>query len=384
MILDPIELLVDLVRIPSVNPAFGGGGGEREIVAFVFDVLQQMGAEPRLQHVDGERANVLGFLPGNVDATLVFEAHLDTVPMPLEPCPVRVESDRVWGRGACDTKASAAAMLVAMQRLAADDAPRPNIMFAGVVDEEFVMRGAEALIELIGHVDGIVIGEPTNLEPIRAHNGILRFDLIVHGVTAHSSKAHLGTNAITAVAKVALALDERLGALYVTQPHVLTGPGSLTATEVVGGTAPNVVPDRCVLRFDRRLTPSDSAAAALADVRAVLADLESVGIASTLSDPWLDLASVETDAAHPLVTITEAACTTVTGRTVKAVGVPYGTDACKLTGMAGIPSVIVGPGSIDQAHAPIEWVEVREVLLAVDLYADIARRAATAFEKGTR
>lgn len=375
--LDPVQLTLDLVRIPSVSPDLSADGGEATIVRHVAGLLEQIGIQPELQPVDGQRCNVIGVLPGTAPGMLVFEAHLDTVPMPTVPCVPRLEDGRVWGRGACDTKASVAAMLTALEQLTTDPRPRPTVVFAGVVDEEYVMRGAAALADRLAGADGIVIGEPTNLRPVRAHNGCLRFEVRVRGITAHSSKAYLGRNAIVDAARLVVALEEQLGVALLSRPHVLTGSGLLTATEISGGTAPNVVPDACTVRFDRRLTPGETPASALEEVDAVVTALgASHGLVADRRDPWLLLPSVEMTPGHPLVTLAEAACSDALGEPVRSSGVPYCTDANVLTGQGQIPSIVLGPGSIDQAHAPVEWVDAEEIRRAVPLYASIAHRAA--------
>lgn len=369
---DVVELTRELVALDSVNPSLTPGSGEAAVMQRVAAVLEDIGITPELQHVDEGRANVIGVLPGSSPEVLVLEAHLDTVPMPLVPCPPRIEDGRIWGRGACDTKASIAAMLVAVQALSRSDRPRPTVVFAGVVDEEYVMRGAEVLAAAMPNVDGIVIGEPTSLRPVRAHNGCVRFDIAVRGETAHSSKAHLGTNAIVAAARLVVALEDELSTKLAARAHVLTGSGLLSATQITGGTAPNVVPDLCTVRFDRRLTPGETLEQALQEVDGIVEALRTEhGVDATRESPWLRLPAVEMPDGHPLVGVAERACAEVLGQQSPASGVPYCTDANILTGHGSIPAVVVGPGSIDQAHAPVEWVEVGEVRQAVDVYLSI-------------
>ncbi|MDI1290966.1 MAG: M20/M25/M40 family metallo-hydrolase, partial [bacterium] len=193
---DPVQLTADFVAVASVNPDLAGGPGENDLGEQVMEFLTRIGADVESDEVEGGRANVMGVLPGDIDRLVVLEAHLDTVPMPVVPLPVGVSNGKLWGRGACDTKASVAAMLVAMEQIAMQRGPRPTVMFAGVVDEEYVMRGAQVLASRISHADAVIIGEPTRLRVVRAHNGCVRFDIQVHGRTAHSSRATLGRNAI--------------------------------------------------------------------------------------------------------------------------------------------------------------------------------------------
>ncbi|MDI1291079.1 MAG: M20/M25/M40 family metallo-hydrolase [bacterium] len=321
------------------------------------------------QGVAGDRCNVLGTLPGDLDYTVVLEAHLDTVPMPSLIAPSGVASGRLWGRGSCDTKASMAAMLVAIETISASRASRPTVIFAGVVDEEHAMAGSRALIDRLAGVDAIVVGEPTSLRIVRAHNGCLRFEIEVLGRAAHSSRATIGRNAILDASRVVIALQDLLGRRLENQPHALTGVGLITPTIVAGGVAPNIVPDSCRLQFDRRVLPGETTASVLDEIDFILEALRAeFGIDSRRSDPWLDLPAVEVAEEHDLVQSALAACHLQLDPCASAIGVPYGTDASIFAGVAGIPSIVVGPGSIDQAHAQEEWVNLAEIRHAVDLY----------------
>ena len=372
-ITDPVQLTQEFVAVDSVNPDLAESAGEAQMAERVAQLLQALGAQVETQQVVGGRANVLGVLPGDLDSFVVLEAHLDTVPMPVVPLPVGIANGRLWGRGSCDTKASIAAMIVAMQQIAGQRGPRPTVMFAGVVDEEYVMRGAQVLSQRIPRAASLIIGEPTSLRVVRAHNGCVRFDIEVHGRTAHSSRATLGRNAILDASRLVLELNERLGAKLEAAPHPLTGAGLLTAAMINGGTAPNVVPDSCIVRFDRRMVPGETIPQALAEVDAVLAQLfEDFGLRATRSDPWLELPAVEMSEDHPLVQAGLSACTHPGGGSPPhAEGVPYCTDANILTGHAALPSIVLGPGSIDQAHSPEEWVDVQEVRDSVALYVNL-------------
>ena len=165
----------------------------------------------------------MAVLPGAEGAPrLLLEAHTDTVPQPEQRrSAVRVDGDRLTGRGACDTKGSCAAMLAAVAQLAREDVPHATVVFAAVVDEESGMAGSRALARGGPAVDYAVVGEPTSLRPVRAHNGVVRFALVAHGEAAHTSQAHLGVNAISAAARALTAIDATLTAR---RPHPLTGP----------------------------------------------------------------------------------------------------------------------------------------------------------------
>lgn len=374
--MDPVELLEALVRIDSANPSMGGPG-EHEVVARLDEILRGLGLEVRTpEGVDG-RPNLIATLPGSPGApTLLLEAHLDTVAMPDGGLPVSLTGDRLIGRGACDTKGSAAAMVAAMAALADSGGERATVVFAGAVDEEVAMGGSRALVDQLPPVDAAVIGEPTSLEPVRAHNGLARFTIETTGRSAHTSRAHLGINAIAAAARVVGVLDERLLPLLRERAHALTGPALVTPSVIHGGVAANIVPDRCRLIVDRRLAPGEDPDAALAEIDALLDGLRAGGDQITREPPAVLLGAVETPADDPVVRLAETSVDAVLGRPMPAGGVPYGTDASNLSLIGGIPCVVLGPGSIDQAHTDHEWVAIEEVRLAAAVYAEMARRLA--------
>lgn len=372
--MDPVELLEELVRVNSVNPAMGGPG-EHEIIGRLTELLGDLGLQVSTPEVVDGRRNLLATLPGSSGApTLLLEAHLDTVAMPEEGLAVRQSEDRLVGRGSCDTKGSAASIIAAMAELMGSGEERATVVFAGVADEEDRMLGSRALVDQLPPVDAAVIGEPTSLEPVRVHNGLARITIETHGRAAHTSRAHLGVNAISAAARVVASLEEHLLPRLKARAHPLAGPALLTPAVIGGGVAPNIVPDRCRLLVDRRLAPGENPEAALAEIDQLLEGLRERGDRITRSPPWVLLEAVETPADHPVVRLAEESVEAVLGRPVTAGGVPYGTDASNLSGVGGIPCVVLGPGSIDQAHTDDEWVPLEEVRRAAVVYAEMARR----------
>jgi acetylornithine deacetylase len=374
--LDPVELLEQLVRIDSVNASMGGTG-ERAMVEAVARILVDIGCEVQTYDVpSADRPNVVATLPGrDTGRTLLLEAHMDTVAMPREPGPVRRVDGRLYARGACDTKGSAAAMLAALSRLARHD-DRPTVVFAGVSDEEAAMTGSRALLEQLPAVDAAIVGEPTSLRPVRAHNGMLRFRIIARGTAAHTSRAHLGVNAIAAAARVVLAIQDELLPELQQRSHPLAGPALVTAAMIDGGVAPNLVPAWCAVHVDRRLAPGEDAAEALAGIDALLAAARARGDDVSREEPTIALPAVETAADDPLVAAAEAVVSAELGQAIVAGGVPYGTDASNLSGVGGITCVVLGPGSIDQAHTDEEWVDIEEVVAASRIYEALVLRPA--------
>lgn len=371
--MDVVGLLEDLVRIDSVNASLGGGG-EAEVSERVAHELRDMGAAVSTLPVPGVGVNVVGVLEGATEGPIVMlEAHLDTVPLPPDGLEMRRTDGRLYGRGSCDTKGSAAAMLAALRSLAAAGSLPGTVVFAGVADEEASMQGADALLHQVPRVDAVVIGEPTSLKPVRAHNGFARIRVVTHGRAAHTSKAYLGVNAVLVAARVLQALERDLLPRLADRRHPLAGPALLTASVIKGGTAPNIVPDRCEILLDRRISPSEDAQEALAEIDAVLDRLRADGDEITREEPFVLLPGVETPEDDVVVTAAVDACADVFAERVAPEGVPYSTDACQLSGRGGIPSVILGPGSIDQAHTDDEWVALEEVERAAEVYERLCR-----------
>ena len=370
---DVIDLLSQLVQIPSINPTLNSQGSEVAIVEFCASILAARGFEVELIPVSPGRTNVLGWIRGGKDGLLVCESHLDTVPESQESCNFNIFEGKMFGRGACDTKASGAAMIVALEKLAAEFPfeERPTMVFAGSIDEEAMMTGAVALLPTLQKASMIVVGEPTELIPLRAHNGILRFNLTVIGETAHSAIAGAGSNAIVNAAKLISAFEECKPDLLIHAKHHLTGQGNLTLTHISGGVATNMVPDICELKFDRRLVPGENIDEVLRVIDLFLDECRSEGINVVRSEPTVSRKPMELDAQHRLVTTAESACLHFHGKPVTARGASFCTDASVFSGEASIPCIILGPGNIAQAHVPDEWIDLAEVEAAVGVYFEL-------------
>jgi acetylornithine deacetylase/succinyl-diaminopimelate desuccinylase family protein len=366
-------LLEHLIRFDSVNPSLDpNGGGESAIGAYVADFCRERKIDCQLQNVDGERRNVLASIAGSGDERLLFVAHLDTVPArgwarnPFEPY---AADSRLYGRGACDTKASLAVMLTALDSIKRDR-PRATIVVAGSIDEEYRKIGARALGQIEPRFTAAVVGEPTDLEMVVAHKGSVRWQIETSGRAAHTSMPQTGVNAIEAMAEVILRLKE-LDAALRSRPDPLTGPPSLTVSLIEGGTDICTVPAHCVISVDRRLVPGECPTAAFAEVNALLRDVmekdPSISV-KPVSAPTKDL-PVRAPLETRLIQVAQKACARF-AETGKPRGVPYGTDASELSA-AGIPCVILGPGSIEQAHTVDEYVEVAQLEKAFEIYRDI-------------
>lgn len=372
-----IQTLASLVRINSINSSYEGGPGEREVATWVRGFFEQRGIDVWEQEVFPGRPNVIARLPGrDPSRRVILEAHTDTVSvqgMSIPPFEPRVENGKLYGRGSCDTKAGLAAMMHAVASVhEAGNQPPCEVWLAAVVDEEFSYRGVVKLCEgLTGHA--ALIAEPTGLRAVIASKGVLRWRIVVRGKAAHSGKPHLGVNAITHMARVILALEEdhqRLAA----RVHPLLGPATVNVGVIRGGVQVNFVPDTCSIEIDRRLLPGETVAGTLAHYQGLLDDLKAQHpmLDAVMEPPMLTDEALETAAGSAPAQLASALLTEM-GLDGELCGVPFGSDASKLS-RQGIPSLVFGPGSIDQAHAAVEFVDLAEVERAFEFYRNFILR----------
>ncbi|HVU35637.1 MAG TPA: M20 family metallopeptidase [Opitutaceae bacterium] len=368
------DLLARMVAFPTVNPALGGPvGGESQLAANLEAMARSWGLITRRGPVGATGAfNLLVTAPVLAGAEWVmFESHLDTVGvegMSVPPFQLTAGDDRLYGRGACDTKGSGAAMLWALKTFAGDPDRRRNAGIAFVVDEEAGMTGAQAFaaseLRALPRLRGIIVGEPTRLRPVTAHNGAVRWRSITRGVAAHSSDPTLGRSAISGMLRVVAALEEKFIPLA-TATHPLTGRAAASINVIRGGSAVNIIPDHCEILCDRRIVPGESPAVVLAQRDAAVAGLE-------VEHDRVDIAPpLAPEAAAPLFQWIQPALTAA-GLRSDATGAPYATDGGHYAA-AGAPTIVLGPGDIAQAHTRDEWLDRGELNRAVALYLAILR-----------
>ena len=366
--------LADLVSINSVNPHYPAGAGEGALAEYIAGYLRKNSIPCEFQTVFAGRPNVIARLDGGQGGrTLVLEAHMDTASalgMTREPFrPVR-EGNRLYGRGSCDTKGGLAAMLHALKALR-DAQVRLNtsVVFVATVDEEYSFRGVAKFLEKGIKADGAIVAEPTDLETVIACKGALRWRLRTRGETAHSSKPHLGVNAIAKMAKVIFAMEESLPGIFQTRQHPLLGSPTVNVGIIHGGVQVNQVPDSCTIEIDRRLVPGETKESVWSEFAGLLAELRAHDpeLEVEMEPPLLEDYPLETAASERIVQVVSKISQELRGDN-RVVGVPYGSDASKLA-RAGIPSIILGPGSIDRAHAADEYVELDQVALAAEINA---------------
>ena len=379
---ESVRILQDLVRIPSVNPMGeddpGPQEGEAAVADYVETWLLEAGVDVERQEVLPGRPNVIGRMARRPGApTLVFEAHTDTVPttnMRIEPFEPAVTDGKLYGRGACDTKASLAAMLVAFRCLAESrDRPDVNLVLAATIDEEYRFRGILHALENGLAADFAVCGEPTGLRVVVAHNGAVRWRIHTTGVSTHSSRCDEGVNAIYRMAKVICALEEFHETELRSRPaHRLVGSPSLNVGHVQGGQTVNTVPGSATIELERRVIPGETTETAHREVLDYLAAHPKIEFELDHETPFNCSGPMEISENEPIVKAAVDACAGTVGRAAP-VGMRFGSDAARMA-RAGIRCLVLGPGDILKAHSPDECVETEQVEAAARIYEETARR----------
>ncbi|MGK9168398.1 acetylornithine deacetylase [Inquilinus limosus] len=367
------EILADLVAIPSVCRTANGA-----IVDYVRACLAEHGvAATVLPGPEGDRSNLFATIgPAEVPG-MILSAHLDVVPAAPEgwtghPFTLRRDGDRLFGRGAVDMKGFVACVLASVPALIAARLPRP-VHIALSYDEEVGCVGVRHMIDRLPRLCapplGCIVGEPTGLRPVLRHKGKIARRVRVRGRAGHSSRPDLADNAIHLAAELIVKVRDEARRLEAEGPFDdrFAPPVSTLQVGVVGGgTGVNIVPAECVFDLEARAIPGTDPAElwepiarfAEARVAAMRAEGRSVAVESeTLSlYPALDLADD-----HPLAALAEAI-----SEQPRQAAVSFGTEA-GLYQQAGVPAVVCGPGDIDRAHKPDEFITRVELASGVTM-----------------
>jgi acetylornithine deacetylase len=368
------ELLSQLVAIDSVNPDLvPGGAGEAEIARFVADWLVNAGLEVSLEEAAPGRPNMIAVARGTGGGrSLMLNAHMDTVGVagmetPFQP---RIRDNRLYGRGAYDMKGSVAACMLAMAAVRRMGLPG-DVIFSGVVDEEYASIGTQAVVDH-WRADAAIVTEPTEMQLCIAHKGFVWLDIETIGRAAHGSRYDLGVDAIAKMGKILVELETLDHRLRSWQAHPLLGTGSLHASLITGGQELSSYPERCVLQVERRTLPGET-------LDLVEQQFESAVKQVLDTDPTFQ-AQVRTTLTRaafqivpdaPIVATVREQAATIIGHSPPEIGVPFWMDSALLAS-AGIPTVILGPGG-EGAHAVVEWVDLADVAKCAEIYTAAAK-----------
>jgi succinyl-diaminopimelate desuccinylase len=339
-------------------------------------ILTDLGADIRVVRSEEGRPSVVARLGSGERPRLAWNGHLDTVPAgdpstwSSGPFEGEVVDGRLVGRGACDMKGPIAAALAAVAALR-----RAGLSLAGtldlhlVADEELAGTHGTRVLRDEGLLDqdAAIVGEPSEMEIALAERGGAWVTAVAHGKAAHGSQPHLGVNAILTMSRFLLRLPEALP----DRVHPLVGAPTVNVALVTGGSAPNVVPDRCEVEIDRRIVPGEEdPEEVLAPFRRLVEDLVAeqpeTHIEISLKD-WTEAAETTGDSA--IASSIRDAIAAETGSPPPFVGFTGITDARFYINDAHIPTVIAGPGSLSLAHTANESIGVDEMVAAARAYA---------------
>ena len=397
MALDVVKTLCSLVAIPSVNPMGRDDTGDEFYEYRMTDRLEEIFTELGLaferQAIAPKRCNIVARVDGS-ERLLVFEAHQDTVPvdgMTIPPWEPSVRDGRVYGRGACDIKGGMAAMLTAVSRLAEErPAGMPTVIMACSVNEEHGFSGASDIASLWKSgesplvpraPDAVIVAEPTLLNVVVAHKGVARWRIHTGGRAVHSSTPHLGENAIYHMARVLHHLEEYARDVVPTLgQHRLLGGPTISVGIIQGGISVNTVPDACMIEIDRRVLPGEDPLAARRHVIAYLESKLDKSVPITHEEPFIASGGLADDANGQLASAVRRIASGC-GSPAELIGVPYGTNAPAFNAIH-CPTIVFGPGSIEQAHTKDEWRAIDQLEQAAEIYYQIARQGIASTSPG--
>lgn len=365
------KLLFDLVCINSANPDHSAlfAAGEEKIGDFIADYFSGFGIECEKSIVEGARANILARVEKNVlskgkTRNILLCSHLDTVYIEgMEFNPVKKDKN-IYGPGSCDTKASLASMIIALVNYRLLKERKANVYFLGAVGEESRHLGIKSFLknnDLARSIDFCIIGEPTDLNVGIAHKGSLRLVVKTIGRNAHGSMPELGLNAINMMAAFIKETYESILPKYNKIKNTLLGYPTLNIGVINGGKAFNIVPESCYIEIDRRVIPEETLADVISDFQRAINRLKekidnfNAEILPVIDYiPFLDIHEKNTD-----LNLFQETCKKYKHDITK-MGMPYATDG-GFTSEASIPTIVFGPGNINNCHRLKEFVSIDEL-----------------------
>jgi acetylornithine deacetylase len=363
-----IELLETLVAFPSVSRH-----PNLEIVSFIAAYLQRNGVEAHLVYDDsGQRANLFATIGPDVAGGVVLSGHTDVVPTTgqewaLPPFELTARDGLLYGRGTTDMKGFLASALA----VAADAAARPlarPLHLAVTYDEEPGSLGAPDLARFMTDLairpEAVIVGEPTGLRPVAGHKGGLELITRIEGFACHSSDPRKGVSALEHAMRF-IAEIEKLGrelAASAPADSAFDPPAStVNVGRLEAGTARNIVAGSARFDWEVRLAPPDDAETVFARIQRLVDEQLLPEMRSRFADARIE---TEVEAAYPGLDVVPDGSAIALARRLTGEGghevVAFGTDAGCFQ-RAGLPTVVLGPGHIDQAHRPDEFIAVAEL-----------------------
>ncbi len=373
-LINNLKQLIALPSISSADPALDTSN--QPVIDFLAEQLSDLGFSIEIQPVDDNKANLIATL-GSGPGGLILAGHTDTVPYDdtqwvSDPFTVTERDNRLYGLGTTDMKGFFAVALEAISQVLnqQSDLQQPLILLA-TADEETSMAGARALAAA-GKPKAryAVIGEPTDLKPVRMHKGVMMESIALEGRSGHSSNPALGHSALDAMHKVIgelMQLREQWGRQYQNPAFEVILP-TLNLASVHGGDAPNRICRHCELRFDVRLLPGmDNSDVRRSIQQCVHKVLEGSHISPTFESLFEGVSAFLEPETSELVQFAEQ----LTGH--QAISAGFATEAPFMQQL-GMQTIVMGPGSIDCAHQANEYLPLVQIEPGVDLLKSLIQR----------
>jgi putative selenium metabolism hydrolase len=376
---DVVRFLRELIALPS--PSRGEEAVARRVVA-EMEVLGYHDAR-----ID-PMGNAVGRI-GDGAVKLLLDAHMDTVGIgdqsawPHDPFEGKVENGVVFGRGASDNKGALAAQVYAGKLIAErglDGADVSVYIVGTVMEEDCDGLALGYVIESLGGVNLVVLGECTNLGVYRGHRGRMEMKVTTKGLSAHASAPERGVNAVTAMAPIVLditSLNSRLAT------DAFLGKGSIAISKIECETASlNAIPDSCTIYVDRRLTEGETRDSAVAELESIARGTEAMVEVLEYSEPSYTGLVLPTDkyfptwvleSDHALVRAGVEAAQAALGRTPTVDKWTFSTNGVASAGRLGIPTIGFGPSEETWAHTVLDQCPVADLVAAMAFYAALPR-----------
>ena len=366
-LLSMIDTLISTPSVSSADPSLNQGN--LAVIEHLASWLKDSGFSVEVMPLPGDKtkANLIATL-GSGTGGLVLSGHTDTVPYDEgkwqhDPFSLTRDNERLYGLGTSDMKAFLALALEASHELRAGDLKEPLIILA-TADEETSMAGAKALVDRkLPRARHAVIGEPTGLRPVHMHKGMLMEAIRLEGHSGHSSDPALGNSALEAMYSVIGALRQwrtELQDKHHDARFAVPVP-TLNLGHIHGGDNPNRICPECELHIDLRPLPGMELQALRQELHhRVLSTLRDSGILASFESLFDGVPAMETPVNAAIVQLAEK----LTGHSPEAAA--FGTEAPYLNQL-GMETVVLGPGDIDQAHQPDEYLAVDRLTPTVEI-----------------
>ena len=378
---DSLAMIQRLIAFDTVSR-----NSNLELIHYVRDYLAGLGVESHLvSNPEGTKANLFATVGPNVEGGVVLSGHTDVVPVDgqpwdTEPFTVVEKDGRLYGRGTCDMKAFSAVALALVPYMQERGLKRP-IHFALSYDEEIGCFGAPSMIDRlrtdIARPSAVIVGEPTSMQPIVAHKGIAALRTTVIGHEAHSSQVQRGVSAVMTAARLITFIDDMMG-----QNRASADPAcrfeppytTLHVGTVQGGTAINIISRECTFVWDIRTVPGDDWRSYYTRFQAyadsLLPAMQAISPNARITTEILVDAPPLQDQGGQAQELVFSLC----GHNHSGV-VPYAAEAGQFQ-ERGFSVVLCGPGSIDQAHQPNEYIDISQVTACEQFLKELVERLA--------